>query len=218
MADDEEENRSIGTPFVYHAWHETDEPRLLDVFDNRRWSIAERLFCWQCTSSLLENARNNLLWNLAFQALGIMTVVGQVSFEGEIHASDIATLIDVAIAVPLLSLLAQAIRRQSDTMLKALNQWVLAVTIGYGVATILDLVGTARWGAACYAHESAPASPHSPPPPPLLPGEQHPFRHRTPVVHPAVWYWPFSELVYGLSPTLHPTTCFTGHRRATGRR
>ena len=48
---------------------------------------------------------NNILWNLGFQALGLVSVVGAIGFEGKLHASDVATLVNVAIAVPILSLL-----------------------------------------------------------------------------------------------------------------
>ena len=127
-ANDADRDRTL----PYHAW--SDEPEEDYASDERHWSLPECVLCWQCTHSLTVNARNNILWNLFFQALGLVTVIGSVALEGELQASDIATLVNVAIAVPILSLLARALRHESTSAMKALNRWVLAVAAGYAAA------------------------------------------------------------------------------------
>ena len=180
---------SVDVTTPYQEYTHVGVPRIpTDATDERRWTVVELLLCWQCTTSLTRNARNNLIWNLGFQALGLFTVVGTVAFGGELMASDIATIINVAIAVPLLSLLAQALRRQSSSHLRALNRWVVAVTLGYCVATMLDIVGAARWGAACLAHAGSPPEPPAPPAPPHHPG--YPAHHGPLQHHAAVWGLP----------------------------
>ena len=190
---------------TYHAWsEETEEDYTLD---DRRWSLPECVLCWQWTHSLTVNARNNILWNLFFQALGLVTVIGSVALEGELQASDIATLVNVAIAVPILSLLARALRHESSSMMKALNRWVIAVTAAYTAAVLLDLVSAARWGAACLYHSATPlGEPNVLLSPPALPPASPPSLSPPPPIshrHHAASMWHLSY------------TCWHGHRRAT---
>ena len=196
-------DEALNADAAYYSWHD-------DVTDERRWSLPECLVCWQCTSSLSINARNNILWNLGFQALGLVSVVGAIGFEGKLHASDVATLVNVAIAVPILSLLVRALRQQNVIALRALNRWIIAVAIGYGIAVLLDLVSAARFCAACLEHSAAPypfaggAPPGAPPPAPSPPPSPH--HPPVPTVGPHAIVNPYAH---------QNNQCWRGHQRAT---
>lgn len=201
--------------YLYHAYAEAPHPAAAAV-PQRRWSIMQCLFCWRCTGAgLPRDIRNTLLWNLTLQGAGIIAVFATIIFEGELNVSDMATLANVAIAVPLLSFIATALQRHNPEALRSLNRWVILVVVGYAAATALDLIVAGRWGAAClndhYDHPSAdePPPPHAPPPPPHEPMHAHPrhgsnsslFIFPQRAARQRVWLW-------------HETTCWHGHRRA----
>ena len=101
--------------------------------------------CCDCggasSAAVVAGAQSALRWNMAFTLLGIVSLLYTlITSDSGLRIDDWFSLVDIAVSLPLLAALMEALPREDTARLQTLQRWTKAVCGLYALAVVFDVV------------------------------------------------------------------------------